>query len=341
MSIAALAVIGLGTGGCNGSAPKGEASVAVPSAGRILIAITVDWEGAYFSPEGLDALDGLRDKLGAAPLTHFVSAAYFTKVAPAETGVTDLTASIRPGDELGLHLHGWASLATEAGVRPRLSPSFLTGTDRLIQFPDGDVGFDVDLDVYEVNELRAMIRTSKQRLEAIGLRVSTSFRAGGYLGTPKLLHAIRAEGFEIDSSATHADQFKSPKDKVFRERVGEVWPALAPEAAPYVITTPAGAVLEIPIAAIVDYVDAKAIYLAISRAHETLARAPAADVAVVIALHQENADEFAGRLVEALDKGRAGPGLSSLLEFTTISGIAHRDRADATSAGPPWPAPRR
>src|SRR5215213_3511846 len=53
--------------------------------GRVVVALTIDWEGAYLSTEGLEALDELRKGLGPVPLTHFVSAAYFTKAEPDTT----------------------------------------------------------------------------------------------------------------------------------------------------------------------------------------------------------------------------------------------------------------
>ena len=75
VALAALILVG-----CSRSSPS-----APPRKGRIVVAFTIDWEGAYLSPEGLDALDQLRLKLGAAPITHFVSAAYFSKESPDPT----------------------------------------------------------------------------------------------------------------------------------------------------------------------------------------------------------------------------------------------------------------
>ncbi len=109
---------------CSGSGPGAER-------GHVVVAITVDWEGAYFSSEGLDALDELRKQTGDAPLTHFASPAYFLKDQPDPKADTLLTETVHAGDELALHLHVWRSLARAAKVEPRLSPSFLTGTDKL------------------------------------------------------------------------------------------------------------------------------------------------------------------------------------------------------------------
>src|SRR5262245_13453004 len=79
--------------------------------GRIVVALTIDWEGAYLSNDGLDALEDVRFKVGDAPFTHFMSAGYFTKEHPDPQLVRTLVESVHKGDELAVHLHGWKSLA--------------------------------------------------------------------------------------------------------------------------------------------------------------------------------------------------------------------------------------
>ena len=74
-------------GGCSRASP--------PANGRIVVALTIDWEGAYVSPDGLDALDEFRRALGPAPLTHFVSAGYFTKDRPDPAAAVSITAAVR------------------------------------------------------------------------------------------------------------------------------------------------------------------------------------------------------------------------------------------------------
>lgn len=294
-------------------------------AGKLLVAVTVDWEGAYFAGAGLDALDAMRSKIGAdVPLTHFVCAAYFSKPTVDAQATAHLASAIRDNDEMALHLHGWKSLAERAGVQPMLSPSFLTGTSQLLDgFPDGDVGFDVDLDVYTPSQLRAMIRTSRELLEPTHIPLSTAFRAGGYLATPKLLQAIRDEGFTIDSSATTFEQFADPKDKVLRDRIREVWPKVTAATQPFEIRTATGPILEMPISAVVDYTSPAALAAVLDGAQAQLAAEPAKDVLVVIALHQESADEFAPRLTDTLAALRARDA-GKRLSFVTISSAAHK-----------------
>jgi hypothetical protein len=330
-AVLAAAVSVTAVAGCSSSKKGGDKDKpAAATAGRLYVAVTIDWEGAYFSGDALDALDGLREKLGAdIPLTHFLCAAYFSKAEVDPAAVENLKTSVRPGDEVGLHLHLWKSLAVAAAIEPKLSPSFLTGTDELVQFPDGDVGFDTDLDAYGVTDLRALIRTSKKLLEPAGVTVSTSFRAGGYLATPKVLQAIRDEGFLTDSSEVAGDQFNGPTDKILRQRIEEVWPAAKPGSQPHVIQTPPGPVVEMPIGAVADYVNAGDIADVIASAHDALKKDRTKNMFVVLAFHQETADDFSSRIVEALQRVRAKPEIAADLTFTTVEKAAELVR------GPP------
>lgn len=311
----------LAAGGCSSSGPP-----PAPAKGKVVVALTIDWEGAYLSPEGLDAIDELRKGLGPAPLTHFVSAGYFTKERPDEKAAATIKQMVRPGDELAVHLHAWKSLAKASSLSPKLAPSFLTGTDKLLEFEDGDVGFDTDLDAYGVPELRALLRTSRKLLEGTGVAVSKSFRAGGYLGTPKVLQAIREEGYDVDSSATDYRQLDERKDEVLPKRIKQIWPDVETTTQPWLADTRGGPVLEMPIAAFTDYASAAEIAAVFEAAHARLQKEPARDVFVVVGFHQETAEEFAPRLGEAMAKVRGRKELAGELEYVTVAAAAERAR---------------
>jgi predicted deacetylase len=314
-------------GGCSRVSPSAN--------GRIVVALTIDWEGAYVSPDGLDALDEFRRALGPAPLTpltHFVSAAYFTKDRPDPTAAASITEAVRKGDELAVHLHAWRSLAKASGIEPKLSPSFLTGTDKLLEFEDGDVGFDTDLDAYGVPELRVLLRTSRRLLEQTHTPVSKTFRAGGYLGTPKVLQAIREEGFTVDSSATDFRQLDERKDEVLPKRIQAIWPGVDPTTQPWLVRAQGGSVLEMPIAAFADYATADEIVAVFEAAHARLQNDPGRDVFVVVGFHQETAHDFAGRLGEAMKQVRERRELAEGVMFTTIEDAAARARRTVSPA---------
>jgi hypothetical protein len=308
-------------GGCSSRSAPPPAT-----GGQVVVALTIDWEGAYISIDGLDAMDELRREIGPAPITHFVSAAYFTKERPDPTAAASIREAIRDGDELAVHLHAWRSLAKASGLEPKLAPSFLTGTDKLLEFEDGDVGFDTDLDAYGVPELRALLRTSRRLLEATRVPISKSFRAGGYLGTPKVLQAIREEGFTVDSSATDHRQLDERKDEVLPGRIAAIWPGVTTATQPWLVDARGGPVLELPVAAFADYASAAEITAVLEDAHARLAQAPGRDVFVVLGFHQETADEFGVRVREGIAQARARPGLAADLVFTTIAAAAERAR---------------
>jgi predicted deacetylase len=286
--------------------------------GRIVVALTIDWEGAVLSSESLDAIDELRKVVPDAPLTHFVSAAYFTKAHPDPTIVDTLGAAVRKGDELAVHLHAWRSLAKASKVEPKLSPSYLNGTEAVQPADDGDVGFDVDLDVYDVGELRALLRTSHRLLEQAHLPIGKAFRAGGYLGTPKMLQAIHDEGFTLDSSATDHHPIDAASGNFLRGRLGQLWPKLEPTSQPFAIAVAGGDVLELPIAAIADYTATAEIGKVFEAAHAHLQSAPTRDVFVVLAFHQETATDYGNRLRDAITAMQARKEIAGEVVYVTM-----------------------
>ena len=286
-----------------------------PETGRVVVVLTVDWEGAELNPDGLDAIDWLRKRV-PGPVTHFVSSAYFTKTEP-EPVVATLAEMVKDGDELAIHLHLWQSLARASGVEPRLSPSFLTGTADVEDY-DGDAGYETDLDVYDVAELRKLLVTSRQLLAQAKLPVSTSFRAGGFLATPKVLAAIKSEGFTVDSSALASDEIDLDDD-AFQTRVASVGPKRDRGAQPFALDE----LVELPIAAFADYTSADEVAAQIEAAYARLKTDPTRDVFVVLAFNLETAAALAGRIGQGVEKARAA---HEDLVFATVKHAAELAR---------------
>jgi hypothetical protein len=285
--------------------------------GRVIVAVTVDWEGAELNPDGLDAIDYLR-KHTPGPVTHFVSAAYFTKAEP-EPVIATFTEMIRPDDELAVHLHAWRSLAKASGLEPRTSPSMMTGGPETDDY-DGDTGFETDLDTYDVAELRAMLQTSRRLLEQSKRRVSRSFRAGGFLGTPKMFAALRSEGYTSDSSALDHGQIDL-EDPTLGERLAGIWPRVNGTTRPFL----RDGLVEIPITAFADFSDATEVATMIDASFERLRAVPAKDQFVVLAFNLETAATLAGRIGEGLEKARAK---HPDMVFVTIEHAAELARQD-------------
>jgi hypothetical protein len=293
--------------------------------GRVAVVLTLDWEGAALDAENFAAVESLRASLGPVPLTHFVSAAYIAKRADA---AKTIARAIRPGDQLAVHLHAWRSLARAAGLEVRLAPSFLTGTDQLLELPDGDTGFDTDLDTYDVPALRALLRTSRQLLEQTGVPVSHSFRAGGYLATPKMLLALGDEGYVVDSSAIDFHQLRaSLEDDALPQRLAQVWPNVQATTQPFLVRGGAmQALCELPIAAVADYTPASEIVHIFDSAHAALGRAPTHDQVVVLAFHLETAPDYAATLRDVLAQIRRREDLAGELVFLTVDQAAELAR---------------
>jgi hypothetical protein len=318
--LAALAIAG-----CSSSSPPPVTT------GRILVALTIDWEGAELAPDAFDALENVRKQIGDAPLTHFVSAAYFCKPDGDATAGDKIARAIRGGDELAVHLHAWQSLARASSVEPRSSPSFFTGTQKLLELEGTDVGFDVDLDAYSIPELRALLRTSRRLLETTRLPVSQSFRAGGYLGTPKVLQAIADEGFGVDSSAIDYRQIDTGDDDALRQRLAQLWPAVNRTSPPYLVPVAGKQLVELPIAAVADFLSAADMIRVVDFARVRLKNSAGDNVVVVLAFHFETATEFGSRIVEAITKLRARADIHAELMFVTIAQAAELVRHSLAS----------
>jgi hypothetical protein len=287
--------------------------------GHVLVALTVDWEGAELDPGEVAALATLRRAAPGAPLTHFVCPAYFTKARPDPSALRTVAAELHDGDELAVHLHAWASLATASGVTPKPSPSFLTGTDKLLATGD-DTGYDTDLDAYTVPELRAMLRTSRRLLAPVGFPVSATFRAGGYLATPKVREALVEEGFAIDASAIDAAALHAAKGDPLAARVAQLWPDVKGVAQPFTVRAAGGVLREVPIAAVLDSAQVDDLVRAFSAASAQLARAPGQNVLLVLEVDLETAADVVDRFGAAL--ARLPPDQRAAIRYVTIDRAA-------------------
>lgn len=306
----AATVVALWTIGCSSDRAGSDLQ-----RGRIVTAITVDWEGAYGTRDGQAALVELQAKLGGAPLTHFVSAAYFVRAAPDPDVAQFLAAQASSGSELAMHLHVWSSVVQAAGIDPRRGPSFMTGTDKLFALESGEEGFDVDLDTYSSSEIVRMLRVSRAKLEEQGLSISHSFRAGGYLASPAVRHALRADGYEVDSSAV--DPRRVAGSNHLASRLREVWHGVD-------VSVPQrlDGLIEIPIAAIADSTTPERMDEIIDAAATQLQSDPSRNVYVTIALHQETATDHVSVVANALSRARKRFGAAAFL-FTTTEKLAY------------------
>ena len=128
------------------------------------------------------------------------------------------------------------------------------------------------------------------------------------------------------SSATDYRQLDERKDEVLPDRIKAFWPSVDTATQPWMVQAPGGQVLEMPIAAFTDYAWADEMVAVFEAAYSRWRQAPGRDVFVVVGFHLETAQDFAGRLSEAMTKVRGHRELADGLVFTTIEDAAERAR---------------
>ena len=82
---------------------------------KILVVVSVDWEGRSLLDENLNLMKSLRSFHPDVPLQHFLNAVYFTKEG-ADINQTEkkIHSVLLPDDEYVNHDHAWNSLFQEA-----------------------------------------------------------------------------------------------------------------------------------------------------------------------------------------------------------------------------------
>jgi hypothetical protein len=210
--------------------------------GKIELVISVDWEamGGFvrpwhqdggIAPNVMQSFKDLRAALPktsagrAAPMVQLLNPAYFTQPQFDKRRVSEQILSLLDaGDEFGLHIHAYKSLLDAAGVSAanRFHFSFYDGPGESADWdkklnPDGTCvdssaicGYGIPLFNFRYDELRSLIRTSKNLLRENGIsrffgdQPPTIFRASAGLYSRPLLLALVAEGIFKDTSAIPA-----------------------------------------------------------------------------------------------------------------------------------------
>lgn len=303
---------------------------------RVTLTVSVDWEGRDLTEENLRAFEKLRAAHPGVPFTHFLSAGYLTRPGvDLADQAKRMNRVLRPGDEKGHHVHMWRSLVEAAGVVFRSDPRW-TPPGTPLHEDKGDAGHEVYSEAYTKEEIQKIVREGVKRLRDAGFEISKSYRGGGWVTPPHLLEAIRAEGFEIDSSATDSSWLKDLDRWGYSipKRLREVWTGITEKTQPFFIETPAGKVLEMPDTGnLADYVTSDQMVTHVKRAIEE-AKATGKEVFVHIGFHQETAARYSPRVLEAIERIRALD-TGGLVHFETLEQAAPRARiAAATNPNP-------
>lgn len=176
---------------------------------RIHVFLSVDWEGDTLREANLASMRRFNQEFPQYPVIHFLNAAYYTKNwdLDADEVTRRIRSALKPNDELGVHIHSWENFVRESGVEYRPGPSFWNSPVSIGR--QGEFGDDVPLNTYDVDEIRKMLRTSKDILERHGFNGLESFRGGGWMSGPKVFEALVAEGFRVDSSAVPVEMVEN------------------------------------------------------------------------------------------------------------------------------------
>ncbi|MBX9766904.1 MAG: hypothetical protein K2X47_06500 [Bdellovibrionales bacterium] len=218
-----------------GSLPNPD-SAHVPKAngeaiGGIELVVSVDWEGSalkdkIIDPVQIEKFRRFRELAPDTPLLQLVNPALFTKRGADKVRIAEQVRSVmKPGDELGIHIHGWKNLVEAAGVTYRDSLSIydteLARDPDLFQCDD-DCGYGVPLTVYSTEDMRKLLKFSVREFRDVGLdqgyNTPRTFRAAAWVYGLALYRALIAENFELDVSPIS-----------YEEKIARDW-AFAPKA---------------------------------------------------------------------------------------------------------------
>ncbi|MES2745146.1 MAG: hypothetical protein V4655_06955 [Bdellovibrionota bacterium] len=275
--------------------------------GKIRIVVSVDWEGRELAPDNIEKMKAFRRDYPDIPLEMFLNAAYYFKADADPKLVTDtIRSTLLPGDEHGLHIHAWKSLIEASGVKFRTEPAFKGPMDLNACTPD--CGHDVNISAYSEKELRKVIRRSIATLTKNGFDHPKSFRAGAWQSDKKVMNALAAEGFTLDSSATDAEYLKERWGKtLLYPVVKKNWPETTSSSQPYrVQLSNDKSIVQLPNnGCLADYVTGEQILTAFQANVEKLKENPNVDRYLSIGFHQETAAKYLDKLRSGIDLIRA------------------------------------
>ncbi|HEY8272474.1 MAG TPA: hypothetical protein VIG33_16395 [Pseudobdellovibrionaceae bacterium] len=273
---------------------------------QINLIISVDWEGFSLEDANLEAFRKFREDYPEVKIVHFLNAAYFLqKGADAPSIQKKINSVIRPGDELGLHIHAFETLLEAAGVKYREDYNFW-GREK--SKPINNVrGHDVPLSIYSESEIRKIVRTSLNILEENGFKNLKSFRAGGWAASPEVLNALVKEGLTIDSSAVPPEIVKNvtgEETPLYSKIVNKLWQQTTVQSdTAYEIKTETGTIVEVPNNfGLADYITGEEVFEKFKVLFDNLDFNSNRPVNIHYGFHEETAAQFIGRVRYAIDK---------------------------------------
>lgn len=308
LALSCVATVAAGAPGC-ASEPEG-ANVGdgeddyTRTKGKLQLVVTVDWEGRDLREDNLRAMENLRARFPQVKIIHFLNAGYYTKPSAIEADTTARMARpLRPGDENGLHIHGWKRLFEAAGVAFRASPTFWgTSVDAGGRECMDDCGHEVPISLYSTGELRKVVKFSLDALERGGFGRAKSFRCGGWMAKTSVRDAVAAEGLAYEHSAVPT-KFLEPKlgTRPVYGWLSELWQGTSEVSQPYTLATATTPLTEVPDnGALADYVSTQQMVDVFEANKAVFLRDRRKNVVVSVGFHEETAATYVPQLEAAL-----------------------------------------
>ena len=271
--------------------------------GKLQLVVTVDWEGRDLSEANINAMKNLHTRFPQVKIIHFLNAAYYTKQNARPEDVTArINRAIAPGDEKGLHIHGWKRLFEASGAKFINTPTFW-GTTLPPQACLDDCGHEVPISLYSTEELRKVVKFSLDKLESQGFGRAKSFRCGGWMAKQSVRDAVALEGLTQEHSAVPT-QFLEPKlgDTPVYGWLSELWAGITPTSQPYTVKAQSHDLVEVPDnGALADYMSADQMVDVFHQNVAAYKKDPSKNVVVSVGFHTETAASYLPTLEAALD----------------------------------------
>jgi hypothetical protein len=276
---------------------------------HIVVVISVDWEGRSLLPENLQHMAAFRRKHPDVPMQHFLNAAYYTRPGiDADDTTRAIHEVLAPDDDHGLHIHAWQSLLEAAGAEASDIYGFLRDDGRVARAADdwgfypAEAGYDIPIEDLGVDSLEKIIETSRRILVEQRFRNPVAFRAGAWVSGRKVQQSLAKTGFVLDCSAVDVDPVVRRFGNIpLCERLRGLWPAINHTSQPFLTTTPAGPLWQVPNnASLVDYLTAEEVVEIFESNAACWERVPQRNWFVSTGFHQETARVFLSRLDQAI-----------------------------------------
>lgn len=175
------------------------------------ILISIHWEGLSIEKRSLEAINSLRTNFPEARIVHLLNSAYLARIqneAEKEKTIALMRNAIGSKDYIGLHFNPFRTLANQANIPFRRTPTFWGNSISQLECRI-DCGHEVPTSAYSAGEFQEMLNNAKQTIADAFDAEPVFFHAGGWALSSDQLKIVEQSGFLIDLSSVAADALKS------------------------------------------------------------------------------------------------------------------------------------